>query len=52
MFQGVVQRRVSKSSSIGDVIYRAEDLSGERVRRATVEVRREIGRASCRERVC
>jgi simple sugar transport system ATP-binding protein len=40
MFQGVVQRRVSKSSSIGDVIYRAEDLSGERVRRATVEVRR------------
>ena len=40
MFQGVVRRRVSKSSSIGDVIYRAEDLSGERVRRATVEVRR------------
>ncbi len=40
MFQGVVQRRVSKSSSIGDVIYRAEDLSGERVRKATVEVRR------------
>jgi len=40
MFQGVVQRRVSKSSSIGDVIYRAEDLSGERVRRATVEIRR------------
>jgi simple sugar transport system ATP-binding protein len=40
MFQGVVQRRVSKSSSIGDVIYRAEDLSGERVRRATIEVRR------------
>jgi ABC-type uncharacterized transport system ATPase subunit len=40
MFQGVVQRRVSKSSSMGDVIYRAEDLSGERVQRATVEVRR------------
>jgi len=40
MFQVVVQRRVSKSSSIGDVIYRAENLSGERVRKATIEARR------------
>jgi ABC-type uncharacterized transport system ATPase subunit len=40
MFQGVVQRRASRGSSIGDVIYRAENLRGERVRRASIEVRR------------
>ena len=40
MFQGVVQRRASRGSSIGDVIYRAENLRGERVRGASIEVRR------------
>ena len=40
MFQGVVQRRASRGSSIGDVIYRTENLRGERVRRASIEVRR------------
>jgi ABC-type uncharacterized transport system ATPase subunit len=40
MFQGVVQRRASRGPSIGDVIYRAENLRGERVRRASIEVRR------------
>jgi simple sugar transport system ATP-binding protein len=40
MFQGVIQRQASRGSSIGDVIYSAENLRGERVRRASIEVRR------------
>jgi len=40
MFQGVVQRRASRGSSIGDVIYRAENLYGERVKRVNIELRR------------
>jgi simple sugar transport system ATP-binding protein len=40
MFQGVVQRRASRGSSIGGVIYRAENLYGERVKRVNIELRR------------
>ena len=40
MFQGVVHRRASRGSSIGGVIYRTENLYGERVKRVNIELRR------------
>ncbi len=40
MFQGVVHRRASRDSSIGCVIYRTENLYGERVKRVNIELRR------------
>jgi len=40
MFGKVIQRSVYKSAPSGEVIYRAEGLTGERVRDASVELRR------------
>lgn len=40
MFQGVVKRRLDKPSVSGEVIYKAERLTGEKVREATIELRR------------
>jgi len=40
MFGKVIQRSVYKSAAGGEVIYRAEGLTGERVRDASIELRR------------